>query len=321
MDATFPGEFPFETLLIKLSGSKLVRGGPCRKNTKIMNKANSTLPPIVITISQFSKLKEDICSRHTIEMRKTVKRPIGRCHPKTKKKHKCLPIKLPTDTSCKPTDEHCLLDKATLPDDEKRRLRKEYLRPRYPTEWNNDPDMWLSNYDIEAVMRQYEEADPTFKFMGTLPIDFSAPDPYNKHIKQCLHPEMCKLDLKAEYQRGIRHIAIVFNLDPHFKSGSHWIALFISIKNIRKPWAAYFDSYGYPTPKQIAIFMRSLKDQIPSIKLMYNARRFQYGGSECGMYSLYFIITMLSGMPFKQFCKHAVPDGEMLRLREVLFSR
>lgn len=246
---------------------------------------------------------------------------ISRCNPKTRKQGphgQCLPIKLPTVSGCAPEDEHCRLDAASIPEAEKRRLRKEYLRPRYPVEWKNDPDMWLSNYDIEAVMKQYQEADPTFKFAGIFPIDFSAPDPYRKDVVQCLHPELCNLDLKAERARGIRHIGMVFNLDPHFKGGSHWMALYVCLRG--RPWVAFFDSYGYQTPPLIARLMRTFRTQLPGMKLMYNARRFQYGGTECGVYSIYFLITMMAGMSFAKFCKHAVPDGEMLRLRKILFS-
>ncbi len=247
---------------------------------------------------------------------------VGKCHPGTRKKNgKCLPIKLKKAPQCGPDDEHCLLDNATLPEYKKQELRKKYLRPKYPSEWKDDPDMWLSNFDIEAVMRQYEEADKSFKFLGILPIDFSAPSPYVKDKLQCLHPEICTLNLKEEHAKGIRNIGIVFNLDPHNKGGSHWMGLFICLKDIKKPWVAYFDSYGYETPPMISRFMRSLKLQNPDIKLMYNARRFQYGGTECGMYSMYFIIMMLAGIPFRKFCRSPVPDGAMLELRKKLFTK
>jgi hypothetical protein len=39
------------------------------------------------------------------------------------------------------------------------------------------------------------------------------------------------------------------------------------------------------------------------------------------MYSLYFIICMLHGIPFAQFCKDSVPDVFMLELRKVLFAK
>jgi hypothetical protein len=219
-----------------------------------------------------------------------------------------------------------MLDKVSntvISEQEKEKLRKEYLRPRYPNDWLKDEDQWLDNFQIAAVMKQYEEAYPWFRFMGALPIDFSAPDPYltDKNKKQCMHPEICNLNLKGEYERGIRGIGIIFNLDPHFKGGSHWVGLYIDIHNIKKPIVGYSDSYGYAPPRLIARLMKSLQLQAKNIKLLSNARRFQKSNSECGMYSLYFIICMIHGIPFKEFCKDSVPDEFMLELRKVLFAK
>ena len=136
-----------------------------------------------------------------------------------------------------------------------------------------------------------------------------------------MQPDVCELNLKAEYDRGIRGIGIIFNLDPHFKSGSHWVALYIDLRSIKKPGAYYFDSYGMETPPLVARLMRALKLQIPQQTLAYNARRFQFSTTECGVYSMYFIVCMIHHIPFKKFCKDSVPDGFMLQLREAFFSK
>lgn len=280
-------------------------------------------------------------------LKKTKKKKLGfkdftRCNPGTTRKgvNKCLPtktyseirkklkIKGTDDTKlfqsvgCQKGEEHCLLDKAPLSDDVKKSLRTQYLRPRRPKAWDDDPDMWLDNYNIMAVMKQYQEAYPWFKFLGVFPIDFSAPDPYTSGgAKQCLYKETCNLDLKAEYEKGVKGIGMIFNLDNHLKSGSHWVALYINLKNIKKPFVGYFDSYGYETPPLISRLMRSFKLQISTCQLGFNARRFQYGDSECGMFSMYFIICMLCGVTFKNFCKDSVNDRFMLELRKILFSK
>ena len=221
--------------------------------------------------------------------------------------------------ACGKGADHCILDSITMDDAEKKRLRAS-LRPRRPKAWEADPDMWLDNYNIQHVMKQYEEAVPWFRFLGVFPIDFSAPDPYTDKTK-CLNAELCSLKLKEEYARGRRGLGAVFNLDPHDKGGSHWVGLYIDLHNIKTPQISYYDSYGYKTPAMIARLMRSFTLEIPGCVLGFNARRFQYGESECGMFSMYFLICMIAGIPFKEFCKDAVRDGFMLELRQVLFSR
>jgi hypothetical protein len=222
---------------------------------------------------------------------------------------------------CNDGEEQCLLEKAPLTDERKKELRTHYLRPRRPRGWLKDPDMWLDNFNIKNVMKQYEEAYPWFTFLGVLPMDFSAPDPYRTNgQEQCLVKEACNIHLESEYNKGIRGIGIIFNLDPHFKGGSHWVALYIDLHNIRKPGAYYFDSYGMKTPPLVARLMRSFTLQIKTCNLAYNARRFQFGNTECGMFSMYFIICMIHGIPFSEFCKTAVNDQMMLELRKRLFT-
>ena len=216
------------------------------------------------------------------------------------------------------SDARCLLQSSDLPDSQKDKLARQYLRPPRPSAWASDPDQWLDSNNIGDVMKQYEETYKDFKFLGVLPIDFAAPDPYTKGpTKKCLIDKMCEIDIAALRRSGIDRLAAAFNLDPHFKDGSHWVACYVDLEKHR---VYYFDSYGIRPPIQIAKFMRSLTLQDPKMELAYNGRRFQYQGSECGMYSLYFIISMLEGADFKTFCHHAVPDGEMLRLRHWLFS-
>jgi hypothetical protein len=116
---------------------------------------------------------------------------------------------------------------------------------------------------------------------------------------------------------GKTKLGFVYNLDPSNKGGSHWIASFTDIPGHR---TYYFDSYGMKPPEQIARFMRSLTLQDPNMRLEFNARRFQYGESECGMYCLYFLIRMLKGDTFKKFCRRAPRDREMMALRKWLFA-
>ena len=279
--------------------------------------------------------------------KKILLKDITRCNPgltrnTTSKSNKCLPGTVYSDISnklkikgnngnhsklfksvgCQPGEEHCLLDKAPINNNLKKQLRKQYLRPRRPTKWDSDPDMWLNNFDIINCLKQYQQAYSWFKFLGVFPIDFSAPDPYKpSKSPKCLYQETCNLNLKNEYAKGIRGIALIFNLDPHFKDGSHWVALYINLTDIKKPFVGYFDSYGYEVPPLIGRLMRSFKLQIRTCELGYNARQFQFGDSECGMFSMYFIICMMCGVPFENFCKTAVNDDFMLELRKILFAK
>lgn len=229
-----------------------------------------------------------------------------------------LRTQLAKQLNVSPDDEASFIDALPIDAKEKQVLKQSYLRPQQPEEWKSDPDMWLDSLNIAAVMKQYEEDRNDFEFMGPFPIDFAAPDPYEKDKQECLIEEICDLKLAEQKAKGKTKIGIIYNLDPHYKNGSHWVANFI---DLTKNKAYYFDSYGMEPPHQIQKFMQFLTLQEPKLKLAYNARRFQFKGSECGMYSMYFIIRMLMGEDFLHFCRRAPRDGAMLYLRNWLFSK
>lgn len=228
-----------------------------------------------------------------------------------------LKKQLATELGCNSKDERCLVEKSMLTHKEKKALLETFFRPEMPNEWKQDPDMWLNSDDISNVMKQYEKAYPQFKFLGVVPIDFSAPDPYVKTEKRCMNEQFCHVDLKQEKENGREILGAVFNLDPHYKGGSHWVALAVDLK---RDCVYYFDSYGIAPPEQVARFMRYLTIQNPKLRLESNGRRFQFSDTECGMYSMYFLIRMIAGESFKKFCKAPIADKWMYKFRNVLFN-
>jgi hypothetical protein len=236
-------------------------------------------------------------------------------------------LNLPVDSEA----ERTFLMALPISPQEKADLARRTLRPAMPAGWKEDPDMWLDSNNIADVMNQYEEAYPHFEFMGPFPIDFAAPDPYKSGgaavrgaagqpgvmSKKCLMTEICELRVQKAMSNGTRAIGIVYNLDPHFKSGSHWVANYIDIPGHR---CYYFDSYGMEPPPQVAKFMRWLTTQDPKMRLEYNSRRLQYSDTECGVYSIYFIIRMLQGDRFVDITRRRPKDADMLDLRDWLFS-
>ena len=191
--------------------------------------------------------------------------------------------------------------------------------PKAPEEWKKKPYEWLSSVEIMQVMKQYEKTYKCFEFIGPSPID------YDEHLSygECVWEELCKFNLQDNIKRGKFKVGIIFNLDKHNKDGSHWVALFI---NIKKREIYYLDSYGEKIPKQINKFANKVKKQanalnLPKFILHENKRRHQFSDSECGMYSLYFIIQMLKNDNFKKFTKQRINDKYMKKLRKIYFNQ
>ena len=293
------------------------------------------------------------------------------------------------------------INKATGCSTEKCWLKKDFVdpkyeenfKPKYPEEWLNNKNAWLSTYDINNVLKQYEK-NSNYKYIGAIPIDFDK----KLAIGMCVVNEMCNLNLKNLYLSGIRYIGAVFNLDAHDQPGSHWVSLFINLTN---GGIYYFDSYGSVPPKEVIVLMErvrsmgnellkqniialdfftdehavqekysyvsdreimvntkihinsstniylddklvdienivpistgyviKLKNKVEnnvgilkqfSFHKLYNNIRFQYKGSECGVYSIYFQIESLKGKTFNEILDNIVDDDTINKQRDIYY--
>ena len=220
------------------------------------------------------------------------------------------------------------------------KLEKYIFAPKHPREWKYNPNEWLSNYDIFNVLTQWEERYPQFEFIGPTFIDFDAP---RTGGDTCVERDLCKFSLADQIRAGRKKVAIVFNLDKHTQSGSHWVSLWIDIED---KFMFFFDSAGAKIPAEIARLVARIRKQGRELRRRPIRFRFfenyplehQYGNTECGMYSLFFIITMLIGrtredphdpenQEFKNwrekvafFRKHRIPDKYAENLRWEYFN-
>lgn len=193
--------------------------------------------------------------------------------------------------------------------------------PESPDNWQKNPNQWLSSIDILDVMSQYEKAYKCFDFLGPSPIDYDT----HKLYGECVWDELCHFSLQHMIKRGKFKIGICFNLDPHYKPGSHWVSMFI---NIKKGTIFYFDSAGEPVPKQIKKFADNVIEQghrlAKPINFTFDQNHpveHQYGNTECGVYTLFFIVHMLEDKVTAQYLKtHILPDKYMEKFRKIYFN-
>jgi len=231
------------------------------------------------------------------------------------------------------TKEDCWLDVIQSPA-ERKKLDKHLFAPDHPKEWIKNPNEWLTNYDILAVLQQYEKTDPSFRFIGPTPIDFD--ERPTKMDGQCVWEDLCNLDIRKMLDSKKTNLGIIFNLDKHDGPGSHWVSLFVNLKD---NYVFYMDSGGAKIPKEIDNLVKRIQDQALKInphqpmKFYQNhPMEHQMGNTECGIYSLFFIITMLTGeiekgqiSTIKQkhdfFTKKRIPDKYIEKFRQVYFNQ
>lgn len=217
-------------------------------------------------------------------------------------------------------NELCVVEKILNDNNKYEKIKDEFYAPSAPSSWKKNINEWLSSLDIESVMRQYEDIYPEFKFLGPSPIDF---DSKNSLSSLCVWPELCDIDVVQLKGQGITKIGFIFNTDPHYKSGSHWIAMYLDME---KRVIFFFDSNGDDIPVELENLQEKIIDQMKDsnikIKKMSNeGMRHQNGNTECGMYCLYFIISLLTNKHnFRYFKTKRIKDKDVEKLRKVYFN-
>ena len=232
------------------------------------------------------------------------------------------------------SDQICWLEQDFIKELNDAEINNDTFRPRI-TQGRFD---WLNTTNIKEVMDQYHKVHNDFKFMGALPMDFD-------DIPQYGVRNMNFDDLKIQ---GINRLGFIFNLDESWQRGSHWVSMFADLTDNR---IYYFDSYGTKPKKRVrdlvnriatwcysrnykgtktamsesaisdSFMNKTKKNKIEKVfqSIDYNNVRHQFKHSECGVYSINFILRLLKGEDFDRICNNITSDDEINECRPIYF--
>lgn len=206
-------------------------------------------------------------------------------------------------------------------------IRDSSLMPKKPTEWNNNPNAWLSNLDIDSILEKYSNAEKyQYKYLGTKPIDFAV-----KQNNTCSFDSDCRVDISALIKNKYKYAGMVLNLDKHNESGSHWVSLFICLDPKSKTYGIYYyDSVSESMPNIVLQYIKDIQQQLfkkYKIKPGFytNNIQHQYGNNECGMFAICYQIRWLNHLKnnknttFQKVINVKINDKIMNEIRNILF--
>jgi len=195
-----------------------------------------------------------------------------------------------------------------LSEEDREIFKTEVFRPEGPSK----SEKWLNTTNIDNVLTQYEKKFKDFKYLGTMPRDFQ------NHEGLRHNAQYYKKLLSKKPKLGM-----VYNTDKLGNSGEHWNALFV---DLNERTIEFFDSYGesVDVKKEVLEHMdllESVMKEITGKKITkkINEHRAQYKNSECGVYSMVFILLRLKGNSFEKVCKWRIPDKKMNEMRDFFF--
>lgn len=214
-------------------------------------------------------------------------------------------------------NEQCWLKQKFMENNLSRDLTIYTFAPKAPNKWIENPNEWLNSKDITGVMKQYEKKYDDFEFIGPSPIDFDSKDD-----GVCVWPKICNFNIADMIRRDKKKTGFIFNLDPHYKGGSHWLTMFLNIKD---KYLLFFNSTGDGPGKETSALIERIMTQSENmgmtLKKYINTKNHQRENTECGIYCLYCISELASGNKGPEhFLTKRISDDDMEKLRYKFFS-
>jgi hypothetical protein len=232
--------------------------------------------------------------------------------------------------------------------DEDNEIRRNTLRPEGP----DGKYEWLSTLDINNIMEQYHSIHKNFIFLGALPYDFEDIGVLEMNTNELFKDMIDKgktrfgivINLDSHNMSGSHWVGLYTDFDKN------QVYFFDSVgKKPRKKIKKFINNIvtfmynkNYPNKKlNINNVLKSLNnnhnnvlkslnnnhnnlsaEQINNLKkfnIKYNKVQQQYKDSECGVYSVNFIIRLLEGESFDNICNNITYDDKMNKNRKIYF--
>lgn len=204
-----------------------------------------------------------------------------------------------------------------------------YMKPEYQQEALQDTHRphgpggqfkWLGTTNIAEVMEQYESVYDDFYFLGAVPADFDElNDAGARKVKYMGFPEEYIESLITDGNK--KRFGMIFNTDGWRKSGQHWISAYADLNT---GIVAFFDSVANAPDPRTRILLKRFEDVFKrhGVTAQYkeNHTKFQYKDSECGVYSINFILRMVDGGDFDYIVANPIDDTTVNACRVVYFG-
>ena len=214
-------------------------------------------------------------------------------------------------------NQFCWIEQHLSNSSKKEQLLQKF-RPIKPLSWYKNKNTWLNTYDIQYVLEQYQVLHKNFKFLGVQPIDFESKNSSNN----CIGDDFCDFTVAKLKSLKKTQFAAVFNTDPSYKSGQHWISMYCNVNPKKPNYGIYFyDSVANDAPKEIRKFAQRIVKEMNDPKFKYHENRIQRQRSsyDCGVFSIVFITQCLKYIEFNEICERMHYDNYINSLRDVLY--
>lgn len=181
-----------------------------------------------------------------------------------------------------------------------------------------DSTRLLDNFNIDDTLKRFsalgsEMFNKKFYHVGFQMIDFLDTE-----------SELTEISLADLKKQGYDSMGVVFNTDVSTGRGKHWFCVYVDLAS-NPITIEHFNSSGRAARESVSIWMSKqateLREAGYNVIEIKNADKIvQKSNTECGMWSLIYILWRLLGHSRTAFYASKPTDDEMIKLRKLLFN-
>lgn len=186
-----------------------------------------------------------------------------------------------------------------------------------------DSTALLDNFNIDETLRKWSlHSEKLFKGNKFYHIPFQMID-----FKR-MGTELATLDIPALMKQGYKSFGVILNTDVSTGGGKHWFALYGDLDHAgteKDPIVLeYFNSSGNSPMREVSEWLDDTEVElrklgIEAVKHRSATRRLQQSQTECGVWSLMYLLSRLKGRSPDWFYKTKANDKDMIDVRKYLF--
>ena len=202
------------------------------------------------------------------------------------------------------------------------------LAIKFKAEGPRETNGLLNNYNIDNTLARWAVEYNFFFPCSFAMMDFdSTHEPFSTISILDVYNGNYEMELLGNtIRRKNTCFGCIVNTDYSSGGGKHWTAAFIDMRNSDCVTIEYFNSVANPPTKQITIWLERRKKELSSffknVKIcVVTSVDHQFGDSECGLYSLFYIRRRLECTSYEFFEKDPIPDKVMKQFRKYVFRK
>jgi len=233
--------------------------------------------------------------------------------------------------------EKCVLESKEFKEFAGEKLVERVLKQHFKDVGPADSFAWLSNSDVDGPLQKiadepgstymhvrFQMRDFADKKMSDEEIENMRKAMTKKEFDEMLLGKLANIDFVEKIKSGVKSFGTVFNTDYSTGRGQHWFAVYGDFASTPMT-LEYFNSSGDPPLSEVRIWLDTTKHKLEKAlnrktEVVVCPMQHQTDTHSCGAYSVYYIISRLSGVPYTTFHRTVVPDKRMHGFRKMLFA-